>query len=108
MLKINRKKRNILSLYQPTLRVLKILELLANSQERLTLSTIAKKLNIPTSTIYPILQTLQEKQYIQCDLKHKTYHLDFQILALSNHIKSKNKVLELIKEHIKNIRNLTN
>ncbi|EAH5976633.1 IclR family transcriptional regulator [Campylobacter upsaliensis] len=96
-----------MNLHQPTLRVLKILELLATSQEKLTLSAIAKNLKIPTGTIYPILQTLQEKQYIKCDLKNKTYSLDFQILALANHIKSENKVLELIKKHMKNIRNLT-
>ncbi|EAH4700593.1 TPA: IclR family transcriptional regulator, partial [Campylobacter jejuni] len=40
-------------MHQPTLRVLNILELLA--KEKLTLSAIAKKLNIPAGTLWPIL-----------------------------------------------------
>lgn len=94
--------------HQPTLRVLNILELLANSKENLTLSVMAKKLNIPAGTLWPILQTLQEKQYIKCNLKDKSYYLDFKILTLGCNIKSENSVLELIKKHMKNIRNLTN
>lgn len=94
--------------HQPTLRVLNILELLANSKEKPTLSIMAKKLNIPASTLWPILQTLQEKQYVKCDLENKAYYLDFKILALSNNIKSKNSILEIIKKHMKTIRDLTN
>ncbi|MFK0381569.1 IclR family transcriptional regulator, partial [Campylobacter coli] len=93
-------------MHQPTLRVLNILELLA--KEKLTLSTIAKKLNIPAGTLWPILQTLQEKQYIRCDLKNKSYYLDFNILELGYNIKSENSIFEMIKKHMKNIRNLTN
>ncbi|EAI8456509.1 IclR family transcriptional regulator [Campylobacter coli] len=93
-------------MHQPTLRVLNILELLA--KEKLTLSTIAKKLNIPAGTLWPILQTLQEKQYIRCDLKNKSYYLDFKILELGYNIKSENSIFEMIKKHMKNIRNLTN
>lgn len=95
-----------MNIHQPTLRVLNILELLA--KENLTLSLMAKKLNIPTGTLWPILQTLQEKQYIKCDLKNKSYYLDFKILELGYNIKNKNSILELIKKHMKNIRNLTN
>ncbi|EAJ3350103.1 winged helix-turn-helix transcriptional regulator, partial [Campylobacter coli] len=81
-------------MHQPTLRVLNILELLA--KEKLTLSTIAKKLNIPAGTLWPILQTLQEKQYIRCDLKNKSYYLDFKILELGYNIKSENSIFEMI------------
>ncbi|WP_435521807.1 IclR family transcriptional regulator domain-containing protein [Campylobacter jejuni] len=90
----------------PTLRVLNILELLA--KEKLTLSAIAKKLNIPAGTLWPILQTLQEKKYIKCDLKNKSYYLDFKIIELGCNIKNENNIFEIIKKHMKNIRNLTN
>ncbi|EGM2119810.1 IclR family transcriptional regulator, partial [Campylobacter coli] len=93
-------------MHQPTLRVLNILELLA--KEKLTLSTIAKKLNIPAGTLWPILQTLQEKKYIKCDLKNKSYYLDFKIIELGCNIKNENNIFEIIKKHMKNIRNLTN
>ncbi|ENZ7327411.1 IclR family transcriptional regulator [Campylobacter jejuni] len=93
-------------MHQPTLRVLNILELLA--KEKLTLSAIAKKLNIPAGTLWPILQTLQEKKYIKCDLKNKSYYLDFKIIELECNIKNENNIFEIIKKHMKNIRNLTN
>ncbi|TKX31649.1 IclR family transcriptional regulator [Campylobacter aviculae] len=95
-------------MHQPTLRVIKILELLANSKEELTLTLIAKKLNIPVGTISPILQTLQEKKYIKCNLSNKSYCLDFKILELSYNLKGENNVIELIRKHMKNIRDLTN
>ncbi|MBZ7936541.1 IclR family transcriptional regulator [Campylobacter sp. B0100352/1] len=95
-------------MHQPTLRVIKILELIANSKEQLTLSLIAKKLNIPAGTLSPILQTLQKQKYIKCNLNNKSYSLDFKILELSCNMKYKNSIFELIKKHMKNIRDLTN
>ncbi|RKO64120.1 ArsR family transcriptional regulator [Campylobacter sp. P255] len=92
--------------HQPTLRVLKILELLTNTSEKNTLSSIAKKLDIPPGTLSPILQTLQAKNYIKCD-KNKIYTLDYKILEISRCVSMKNSALELIKKHMKNIRNLT-
>ncbi|MCV3443717.1 IclR family transcriptional regulator [Campylobacter sp. IFREMER_LSEM_CL1097] len=92
--------------HQPTLRVLKILELLGNNNQKNTLSSIAKDLNIPPGTLSPILQTLQAKNYIKCD-KNKFYTLDYKILEISRCISIKNSALELIKKHMKNIRNLT-
>lgn len=89
--------------HQPTLRVLKILELLAYFQGNL--SQISKKLDIPVGTLSPILQTLQENNYISC--KDKNYYLSKQILKLSLSIKNENSAFELIKKHMKNIRNLT-
>ncbi len=91
--------------HKPTLRVLRILELLANSKEKLTLSLIAKKLEMPVGTLSPILQTLQEAKYVKC--KEKIYNLDFKILELSSNIKRENSVFELIKKHMRNIRDLT-
>lgn len=96
-----------MSTHQPTLRVIKILELLANSEEKMTLSVISKKLKIPVGTLFPILQTLQDKQYIKYNLHNKSYDLDYKILELSHNIKSTNNVFELIKKHMKNIRDLS-
>ncbi|WP_291952846.1 IclR family transcriptional regulator [Campylobacter sp.] len=90
--------------HQPTLRVLKILELLA-CEKNLTLSQIAKNLDIPIGTLSPILKTLQETRYIFC--KNKFYCLDNKILELSLSIKNENSVIELIKKHMKIIRDLS-
>lgn len=91
--------------HQPTLRVLKILELLSSSNESLPLSTIAKKLGIPASTLSPILQTLQEENYITC--QNKNYALDSKILELGGGVKSQDSLIKLIKKHMKKIRDLS-
>lgn len=89
--------------HQPTLRVLKILELLAHFQGNL--SQISKKLDIPVGTLSPILQTLQENNYIGS--KDKNYHLSKQILKLSLSIKAEFSAFELIKKHMIKIRDLS-
>lgn len=94
-------------LHQPTLRVIKILTLLSNSQEKLTLSLISKHLNIPASTLFPILQTLQKEHFILCDEKDKSYKLAYKLLELTQGIKKENSPLELIKKYMKNIRDLS-
>lgn len=91
--------------HQPTLRVLKILELLSNSNESLPLSIISKKLGIPTSTLSPILQTLQEEHYITC--QNKNYGLDAKILELGGGVKSQDSLIGLIKKHMRTIRDLS-
>ncbi len=92
-------------MHQPTLRVLRILELLAHSKEGLTLSLIAKKLCIPVGTLSPILKTLQDKNYISC--KNRNYYLDTKILELSLSVKNKNSALELLRKYMKEIRDLS-
>ena len=54
-------------MHQPTLRVLRILELLANGSGYQRLSDISRELEIPKSTLMPILQTLCEQQYLNQD-----------------------------------------
>lgn len=106
MLKFQSKKGENM-LHQPTLRVIKVLNLLANSPEKLSLSLISKQLNIPPSTLFPILQTLQNEHFILCDNANKSYDLDYKVLELAQKIKNENTALELIKKYMKNIRDLT-
>ena len=51
-------------MHNPTLRVLEVMELLCNSEVPLRLSDISRQLNVPKSTLLPILQTLSEKRCI--------------------------------------------
>ena len=99
------KRRNMP--HQPTLRVLKVLEFLAGCKQACTLSAMAKNLQIPPSTLLPILQTLQEKNYIKCEHTNKSYELDFKIVELAQSIKKEASVLEVIRIHMKKIRNLS-
>ena len=51
-------------MHKPTLRVVEVLELLCNSNTPLRLSDISRQLEVPKSTLLPILQTLTEKRCI--------------------------------------------
>lgn len=51
-------------MHQPTYRVLEILELVAQDGGPLRLTDFSKTLNIPKSTLLPILQTLCQRRYL--------------------------------------------
>ena len=51
-------------MHQPTLRVLKILSLVARSGGQLRLTDFSRELEIPKSTLLPILQTLCARRYL--------------------------------------------
>jgi DNA-binding IclR family transcriptional regulator len=54
-------------MHNPTLRVLEILNLLCATPEPMRLSQISRELNMPKSTLVPILQTLVSEQYLVRD-----------------------------------------
>ena len=54
-------------MHNPTLRVLQILDLLATEQSPLRLADISRKLEIPKSTLLPILQTMTQCRYLTKD-----------------------------------------
>lgn len=55
------------SMHNPTLRVLQILNLLCQNIQPMRLSDISRELNMPKSTLLPILQTMVQQQYIRKD-----------------------------------------
>ena len=50
--------------HRATSRVLDILEMLSSSNSGYTLTEIAKQINAPKSSIFPIIHTLEERHYI--------------------------------------------
>lgn len=60
-------------MHNPTLRVLQILNLLCEKGEALRLSDISRELNMPKSTLLPILQTMVLQQYIRKDEAERYY-----------------------------------
>lgn len=50
-----------MKLHNPTLRVIEVIETVAENQSGLSLSQISSKINCPKSTLMPILKTLCEK-----------------------------------------------
>ena len=54
-------------MHKPTARVLEILELLTTAEDSLRLSDISRTLEIPKSTLLPILQTMVQCRYLEKD-----------------------------------------
>lgn len=65
----------MIALHQPTLRVVKILEILKNNTNGLNITQISKQCDISVGTLYPILKTLCELNYLDCN--DKNYKLAF-------------------------------
>lgn len=63
------------TLHQPTLRVIKIIEILKNNSDGLTISQIAKNCEISVGTLHPILKTLYKLNYL--NYENKVYKLSF-------------------------------
>ncbi|GAF41442.1 transcriptional regulator, IclR family [Agrilactobacillus composti DSM 18527 = JCM 14202] len=69
--------------HKPTLRVLKILELIdENSTDGLSLSEISEQLSLPKGTISPILKTLVATKYIQFNLETNRYAISYKSFEL--------------------------
>ena len=67
-------------MHKPTLRVLQILELLSSAGEPQRLADISRALDIPKSTLLPILQTMTENRYLAKDASDR-YCLGMAILG---------------------------
>ena len=71
------------SMHKPTLRVMEVLELLCSSAVPLRLSDISRTLDVPKSTLLPILQTMTEKRYISKN-EYDQYHPGAALMGLGN------------------------
>ena len=63
-----------MKLHNPTLRVIEVIETVAESQSGLSLSQISSKINCPKSTLVPILKTYFLKKHY-CILWEKRFYL---------------------------------
>ncbi len=72
--------------HKPTLRALSVLELVARQSHPYTLSELSAQLEIPASTLLPIVHTLRDRQYLAYDEKTQTYTLGFRLFELGSMI----------------------
>jgi DNA-binding IclR family transcriptional regulator len=71
--------------YAPALaRGLEVLELLAQEDTELSLTSISERLAIPTPSLWRILSVLRDRGYLLFDRDKKTYRLSFKFFYLSN------------------------
>ena len=65
-------------------RAFDILELISRERRGLSLTDIGKKVNLPRSTTFRLLASLQNRGYIEKDSKTSTYRLGLEFIELSS------------------------
>ena len=76
--------------HRATSRVLDILEILSSSTGGYTLTEIAKQIDAPKSSIFPIIHTLEERHYISMDSSNGKYSIGISAFAIgSTYVSSK-------------------
>lgn len=87
-------------MHNPTLRVLQILNLLCQNTRPMRLSDISRELNMPKSTLLPILQTMVQQQYIRKD-EAERYCPGYALLDLGAAARSVYSESDHIRENLK-------
>ena len=89
--------------HKPTERVLNILNLLSVNTDGLTLTEISKGIAVPKSTLYPILQTITDMNYIQLGKDSFRYKLGISTFCIGSSYSQDEYMLEFVKPIMKNI-----
>lgn len=89
--------------HKPTERVLNILNLLSVHADGLTLTEISKALSVPKSTLFPILQTMTDMNYIQLGKDSLRYKLGISTYCIGSSYSQDEYMLEFVKSIMKNI-----
>lgn len=87
-------------------RVLDIFEFLVDSGNNQTLSEISKKLRMPVSSVYALIQTLLKRKYIEKNHDSKSYKLGIKLLEIGSMYLSKLETAEVAKPTIRELRDI--
>ena len=90
-------------MHNPTLRVTEVLNLLCKNNVPMRLSDIGRELNIPKSTLLPILQTLVKCGYIGKDASER-YFPGFALIALGKAAGAAYGPSDFIQENLRKVR----
>ncbi|MDH2925656.1 IclR family transcriptional regulator [Lonepinella koalarum] len=94
--------------HKPTERVLSVFTHLANWREGRTLTDLANSLNIPKSTISPILQEMVYQNYLYLDNQTNKYHIGITTHAIASYYDPLQEIFTHIQREMKNITAKTN
>ena len=75
----------------------KVLEVLASTEEKLSVKSIAETMGVPNSHACRLLKTLSEAGYIEQDPKSRLYGISLKILSLSNLCLTKNIIRQKVR-----------
>lgn len=89
--------------HMPTLRVLRVLELLAHSQEGMSLSELSVQSDYPKTTLGPILKTLQEYRYLCFHPENRRYTVGPQAFMLGSSYRFKGDILDIVQDQMQEL-----
>lgn len=94
--------------HKPTERVINILNIISKKPGQLTLSNISKLLNIPKSTLSPILKTLLEMELLFLDPINQVYSIGLSVFQIGQTYVQQINGIDIIKSHMRSIVNECN
>lgn len=97
-----------MELHKPTERVVNILNIISKNSGQLTFSNISKLIDIPKSTLSPILKTLVELELLVIDPTSQTYTIGLNAFQIGQTYLENINGLDLIKSHMRTIVNECN
>ncbi|MGW5188072.1 IclR family transcriptional regulator [Kribbella sp. NPDC004138] len=78
-------------------RTLDVLELLAGTEERLTLSDIARRLGMPKSSLHKLLGTMERRGWVETDeISHSRYRIGLRALLAGTRYVDVDKIVEMV------------
>ncbi|AWI07158.1 IclR family transcriptional regulator [Clostridium drakei] len=89
--------------HKPTERVLNILNLLSINHEGLTLTEISDAIDIPKSTLYPIMQTMLERNFVSLEKNSLKYSIGISAFCIGASYSRNKYMLDFIQKIMKNI-----
>ena len=89
-------------------RALNALTLVSQSADGLTVSELAKKLDMPVSTTYRILSSLKRCNYVFQSKKSKKYYISYKLFTLCDYQKKNNSLLSIARPEMKVLANKLN
>ena len=84
--------------HRTTSRILDILETVSLHPEGISLSGIAQSLEVPKSSIHPLLATLADRNYLKANKKEQRFFLGENLFVLGNKFVNEADILEKIKD----------
>jgi len=93
----------IQSEHRPTSRVLDILELLSSTSDGYTLTEIADAIGTPKSTIFPVIHTMNQRDFISISKQTSKYIIGINSFAVGSSYLQNLNSLNFIKEEMRHI-----
>ncbi|OAA88373.1 IclR family transcriptional regulator [Clostridium ljungdahlii] len=89
--------------HKPTERVLNILNLLSVKPKGLTLTEISEAIDVPKSTLYPIIQTMLERNFLSLEKNSLKYSIGISAFCIGASYSRNKNMLDFIQKIMKNI-----